>query len=264
VSQSLKVLEAQLGMRLFERVGRNVRPTDAARALAESLRRAFTLVDDAVETARGVHGAIGGEVRLGAPRPFTAAFLRPRIAKVLGAHPDIVLDVSFGTPTELEARLLAGDLDLAVLARPAESDRLTTIELYVETFVAVASPRYFDRHGTPRAPEDWDAHRVLVFDRDLPMHAAFWRASYGRAALRGTIAARVASLDELRALAEAGVGIAVLPDYFVADAIDRGKLAAVRTKRAARNTIALAWRTGAVSPARVAVVRTALGATVGG
>jgi DNA-binding transcriptional LysR family regulator len=261
ISQKLKALEARLGVRLFERVGRNVRPTEAARALASSLRGAFALVDDAVETVRDVHGAIGGEVRVGAPRPFTASVLRPRIAKLLAAHPDVVLDLSFGTPTELEARLLAGDLDLAVLARAPESDRVTTKELFVETFVAVASPRYLDRRGTPRALEDWDGHRIVVFDRDLPMHAAFWRAAYGRAALRGTIACRVASLDELRALAEAGAGIAVLPDYFVEDAVARGKLTALRTTAAksARNAIVLAARSNAVAPARVRVVQEALG-----
>lgn len=258
VSQKLKALETRLGVKLFERVGRNVRPTDAARTLAGSLRSAFALVDDAVETVRDEQGAIGGEVRVGAPRPFTASVLRPRIAKLLGAHPAIVLDLSFGTPTELEARLLAGELDLAVLARAPESDRVTTQELFVETFAAVASPKYFDRRGTPRALEDWDDHRVLVFDRDLPMHAAFWRATYGRAAMRGTIACRVASLDELRAFAEAGVGIAVLPDYFVEDPIARGKLAAIRTSRRARNALVLAARANAVQPARVRVVRDAL------
>jgi DNA-binding transcriptional LysR family regulator len=260
VSQKLKVLEAQLGVRLFERVGRNVRPTDAARSLAQSLRSAFALVDDAVETVRDGHGAIGGEVRVGAPRPFTASVLRPRIAKLLVAHPDVVLDLSFGTPTELESRLLAGDLDLAVLARAPESDRITTTELFVETFVAVASPRYVERRGTPRAAEDWDEHRIVVFDRDLPMHGAFWRAAYGRASLRGTIACRVASLDELRAFAEAGVGIAVLPDYFVEDALGRGRLVAIRPPRsaAARNSLVVAARSNAVVPARVRVVREAL------
>ena len=90
------------------------------------------------------------------------------------------------------------------------------------------------------------------------MHAAFWRAAHGRASLRGTIACRVASLDEQRAFAEAGVGIAVLPDYFVDDAIARGKLVSIRTAKRARNALFLAARSNAVAPARVRVVREAL------
>lgn len=90
------------------------------------------------------------------------------------------------------------------------------------------------------------------------MHAAFWRAAHGRATLRGVIACRVASLDELRAFAEAGVGIAVLPDYFVEDAIARGKLVSIRTSKSARNALHVAARSNAVAPARVRVVREAL------
>jgi DNA-binding transcriptional LysR family regulator len=258
VSQKLKALEVRLGVRLFERVGRHVRPTESARTLAGSLRRAFALVDDAVETARDQENAIGGEVRIGAPRPFTASVLRPRIARLLAAQPAVVVDLSFGTPTELESRLLAGDLDLAVLARAPESDRVTAKELFVEIFVAVASPRYLERHGTPRALEDWDDHRIVVFDRDMPMFSSFWRAAYGRAAARASVACRAASLDEMRALAESGVGIAVLPDYFVEDAIARGRLTPVPGKRTARNGIHLAWRTSAVASARVKLVRDAL------
>lgn len=260
VSQQIKALEAQLGMRLFERVGRSVRPTPAAQALAGSLRHAFALVDDAVEAAREAQGAVRGTVRIGAPRPFTGAVLRPRLERLLTTHEDLVLEVAFGTPSALEAMLLAGALDLAVLVRPAESPGLEGEPLFVETFEAVASPRYLERRPAPRAAEDFAAHRLIVFDADLPMHASFWRAAFGaRAAPRGRIVCRVESLDEMRALAEAGVGIAVLPDYFVADALRRGRLVrALRPKRPARSTIALAWRKSAVPTARVAAVREAL------
>lgn len=62
----------------------------------------------------------------------------------------------------------------------------------------------------------------------------------------------------MRALAEAGIGIAVLPDYFVEDAVARGKLAVLRAKGAAKNAIVLGWRTTAVATARVRVVGEAL------
>lgn len=260
VSQQLKALEAQLGMPLFERVGRNVRPTAHAKTLAEALRHAFALVDDAVAAFRDVHGSVRGVVRIGAPRPFAAAVLRPRLAKLLAAHEDLVLDVAFGTPTELEAKLVAGELDLAVLAREPEAASVEAEELFVETFEAVAAPRYVERHGTPRDAESFARHRIVVFGQDQPMFASFWRAAFGsRTTPRGKVVATVASLDEMRALAEAGVGIAVLPDYFVDDALRRGRLVrAFRPKRPAKNPIVLAWRRGAVPSARIRAVRDAL------
>jgi len=261
VSQQVKTLEAQLGLRLFERVGRGLRPTASAARLAAALGGAFAAIDEALDAARDAEGAIRGEVRVGAPRPFTRAYLRERLGRLIAAHGELVVDLAFGTPTELERALLAGDLDLAVLVRPADSDAIETTRLVVETFAAVASPAYLRVHGTPHAAADFDRHRLIVFDRDLPMHAAWWRATFGaRAPLRGRVACRVASLDEMLALAVAGAGITVLPDYFLAPALTAREVVAVapRARRRATNEILLAQRRGAIPSARIRAVRAAL------
>jgi len=262
VSQQVKTLEAQLGVRLFERVGRGLRPTAGAAALAAALADAFAAIDDALDAARAAEGAVRGEVRLGAPRPFTRVYLRERLARLVAAHEELVVDVAFGAPAELERALLAGDLDLAVLARPPESSAIEAAPMVVEMFAAVASPAYLRARGTPRTAADFDAHRLVVFDRDLPMHAAWWRATFGaRAPVRGKVACRIASLDEMLALAITGAGIAVLPDYFVAPALAAREVVAIApggARRRARNEILLAQRRGAVPSARVRAVRDAL------
>ena len=64
-----------------------------------------------------------------------------------------------------------------------------------------------------------------MFDRDLAMHAPWWRAAFGgRGEPPATIVGEVASLEEMQALAEEGVGIAVLPDYLVAAALTARRL----------------------------------------
>jgi DNA-binding transcriptional LysR family regulator len=264
ISQQLKALEAQMGLPLFERSGRSLRPTEPAQALATTLREAFATIDDALDATRDAYGSTRGIVRLGAPRPFTQVWLRPRLAAILHAHPEVVLEVSFGTPSELEAKLLARDLDLAILAREAEAESLAQAVVYVETFEAVASRAYLTKHGKPRSAEDLAKHRFVVFDQDLAMHAPWWRATFGaRAPLRGHVVARVASLDEMLALATSGVAIAVLPDYFVKEAIAGGRVERLRLEgksgaRPPRNEIVLAWRRGVVETARLRTVREAL------
>lgn len=262
VSQQLKTLEGQLGVVLFEKVGRNVRPTDAAKALATSLREAFAVIDDSVDAARERQGAVRGVVRIGAPRPFAAFWLRPRLASLLGAQPELVIEVTFGNPSELERRLVAGDLDLALLVRSPDAAPLETVPLFVEAFDAVAAPAYVKAHGTPRTADDFAGHRFVVFDADLPMHAAWWRATFGaKSPLRGTVACRVASLDEMRALAVDAAAIAVLPDYFVEEELRARALVSLTPrsrKSVARNPIVLAWRRGVAETARLRAVRTAL------
>ena len=201
-------------------------------------------------------------MRLGAPRPFTRAWLRPRLAALLEAHPALVLTVRFGVPSELARALVVGELDLAVLSADVPSPLLERETIFVETFVAVASPAYLAAHGTPRTPDALLTHRFLAFDRDLPMHGPWWRAAFGRTKAEARVVAWVESLDELLGLAAAGAGITVLPDYFVADALARGEVVVVAPKGkrplAAKNPIVAAWRRGARPSARLEAVRAAL------
>jgi DNA-binding transcriptional LysR family regulator len=182
---------------------------------------------------------------------------------LLRAHPGLCIEARFDVPSVLARELLAGRHDLCVLATDPAHPAIELAPLHVEEFVAVASKEYLQAHGPrPRTAADFRAHRFLVFDRDLAMHAPWWRASFGRRELPPEdIAACVASLDELAALCEAGLGIAVLPTYFVAAAVKAGRLVTVTPaarRGSARNQLYLGWRRGTPASARFATVKAAL------
>jgi DNA-binding transcriptional LysR family regulator len=162
----------------------------------------------------------------------------------------------------LARELAAGHQDLCILASDPAHPAIELAPLHVEEFVAVASKQALRGSARPRTAAEFRAHRFLVFDRDQAMHAPWWRASFGRREpLPARIAARVASLDELLALCEAGLGIAVLPTYFVDPALAAGRLVALAPagRRAPpRNQIYLAWRRGTPPSARLAAVKAAL------
>ena len=224
ISQQMKSLEAALGVPLFERVGRNVRLTADGRRLLQRLQPAAATVTEALHELVERHGQVAGPVAIGSPRGFGAVWLRPRLPRLMAAHPALQLSVEFDVPSVLERRLVEGALDFCILGRPSELPGVSTQPIATETFIAVASPSLARKH------RGFEQARYVVFDDDLPMLAPWWRASFGRAAkLQPQIAARVASLDELQALAEAGTGIAVLPDYFVADAVKARRLVKLAT-----------------------------------
>lgn len=263
ISQQIKALEGQLGTALFERVGRHARLTGAGQRLAEVLRPHLEAIDDALATVRATGREVEGEIRIGAPRPFARHWLRPRLVGLLAEHPRLQATVVFGTPTQLERQLVERGLDLALLVRSTELPTLEVTPVYTETFMAHAAPTYLREHGTPATLDELAEHRFIVFDDDLPMHAPWWRATFGpRAGLRGEVVARIASLDEMLALAEAGLGIAVLPDYVTAPARERGTVRALglgAKRPPARNRITLAWRRSVVPTATFEAVREALG-----
>lgn len=258
ISQQMKALEAALGLPLFERVGRNVRLTADGQRLWQRLQPAAATLTEALHELSERYGQVAGQVAVGSPRGFGGIWLRPRLPRLLAAHPALQLSVDFDVPSVLERRLVEGALDLCILGRPSELPGVSTQPIATETFIAVASPALARQH------RDFAQARYLVFDDDLPMLAPWWRASFGRSAkLQPQIAARVASLDELQALAEAGAGVAVLPDYFVADAVKARRLVKLATPgRPATNTLFLAWRSHAVATARFLSVKAALAGPV--
>jgi DNA-binding transcriptional LysR family regulator len=265
ISQQIKVLEGQLGVALFERVGRAARLTQTGTELADLLRGHFEAIETALERATSSQRKIAGEISIGAPRPFGRVWLRPRLAPLLRAHPELEIRVVFGIPSKLERKLAERELDVVILVRPAELPGIETTPIYREQFRAWAAPSYLRAHGRLASTEDATRHKFIVFDEDLPMHRSWWRAAFGaRAPLRGTIACRVASLDEMLALAEEGLGIVVLPDYFTDESAQKGRIVPVevgssrRRPLSAENVIFLAWRKSAVSTARLEAVRDAL------
>ncbi|QRK06245.1 LysR family transcriptional regulator [Archangium violaceum] len=262
VGQQLKALEARVGVALFERVGRRARLTAAGTALVERLGEHLPALDAALEEASEAHRAVRGEVSLGGPWPFYRYWLRPRLPELLERHPELRLNVRFDVPSLLVRRLLAGELDVALLGVLPEAPGLEVRRVGQEEFVAVASPGYVRRWGTPRTVSDFGAHRFIAFDADLAMLGPWWRAAFGsREPLPTRVVCRIANLDEMLALAEAGSGIAVLPDYLVEPAVRAGRVVVLtpesgrRSIRRPRGILWVAWRRAAAPTARFLTVR---------
>lgn len=266
ISQGVRALEAQLGFPLFERLGRRVRLNHGGALLLRTLKVEFARIDEALASAAEDFTQVRGRVALGSPRTFGRHWLRPRLPALLAAHEALQVDVEFDVPSVLERRLVEGALDLAILVRPAELPGVATVPLARETFVAVGAPAYLERRGQPRSLAEFQAQRWATFDRDLPMHAPWWRASFGpRAALPEHVICQMASLEELLALAEAAVALTVLPDYLVAPSVEAGTLVMLppgpgqyARQRTAGNTLFLAWREGVAESARLSAVRDSL------
>ena len=255
VSQQIATLESQLGVALFERLGRRARLTETGRALLAALAGRLSEIDELLDAAKEARHVVRGTVRIGAPGPFARVWLRPRLVELHEAYPGLVLEARFNVPSVLAKGLKAGEFDFCVLANPPDDPGFETAPLFVEQFIAVASPAHVQKQGRPRSASEFRAHPFIVFDDDLAMHAPWWRSGFGRREpLPPNIVAKVASLDEMLALATAGVGIAVLPNYFVRSSLAAGAVVGLSGPRAgggqARNQILLAWRKAAARTQR--------------
>jgi DNA-binding transcriptional LysR family regulator len=264
ISQQIRALEAQLGVQLFERIGRRARLTDGGSALLSSVQDHFAGIDLAVGEVLEKPGVVRGTVRIGAPGPFSRVWLRPRIIQLMQRHPELVIEAQFNVTSVLVRGLVDGLYDFCVLANQPDQPAIDVAPIFVEHFMAVASAKYLAAHGRPRTADDFRRHRYIVFDADLAMHAPWWRACFGRReAMPAQVVARVGSLDEMLALAIGGLGIAVLPNYFVKSSVDERRVVPIDValrngRRGPRNQIFLGWRRGTPSSTRFLVTKEVL------
>ncbi|MGN6461241.1 MAG: LysR family transcriptional regulator [Pseudolabrys sp.] len=163
-SKLLNRLAADLGVPLFERAGRTLRPTAAGQAL---LRRAAALIGD-LERAQDELGAIGeglvGSARLGAGVGSCYVLVPHALIDLLEAAPDISVTVREGTIGELLGGLRAGHFDLVVgrLDAPLTDRTLAVEELYDPPMRVVCGPQHpLARRHDVRWSDVADAEWVL-------------------------------------------------------------------------------------------------------
>jgi LysR family glycine cleavage system transcriptional activator len=260
VSHQMRALEAQVGFRLFERVGRRATLTPEAQRLVSVIADHLPPIDEALEALLDDGTTVRGGVRIGGALPFSRLWLRPRVTRLMRRYPELRLSLSFGPPSALLPRLHSGLLDLVIMAEQVESPLLAARQIFVEEFWAVCSERYLAGAAAPASVKELQQQRFIVYDENRPMHDAWWRSVAGKKSVApADIACSVANLDEMLHLCEMGFGVAVLPNYLVSEAVARGKLVRLLARRMApQNPVHVVWRKNAIETSRFKVVHAAL------
>lgn len=260
VSHQMRTLEGQLGFRLFERVGRRAALTPEALRLVGVVSEHLPPIDDALEALLDDGSSVRGLVRVGGALPFSRMWLRPRVSHLLERHAELRLEVSFGAPSLIIPKLQSGSLDLAIIAEPVDSPLLASSRIYAEELWAVCAKSYLRGAAPPETLKALEQQRFITYDASRPMHDAWWRRVLGRRQpAEHLMACSVANLDEMLYLVEKGFGIAVLPNYLVAELVARGQLLRLFPRKPApENPVHLVWRKSAIETSRFKVVREAL------
>src|SRR5258708_5069693 len=124
LSQQIAKLEAELGHRLLDRLGRRVQLTDAGRQLLDSAQAILATVEDAKRRLKDDGTLAGCRLLLGAI-PTIAPYLLPTILQRFDKrHPGVEMTIHEDVTHNLIAAVISGELDLAVVALPIEDDRL--------------------------------------------------------------------------------------------------------------------------------------------
>lgn len=115
ISQHVAAAEKALGVRLFDRTATGVTPTPAGLRYYRRCVDAIGLLDQAREDLRAHAGDVAGPLRIGLMPTFTRAALAPTLQNFVPAHPDVRLHIVEAYSGNLTERVLAGELDFAIV-----------------------------------------------------------------------------------------------------------------------------------------------------
>jgi len=208
VSRRIARLEAELGVRLFQRTTRSLQLTDAGQAFLEHARAgldSFALAHDVID---GLRGVVAGRIRVSAPLGL-ADVLWSVVARFLVLNPAVQIELAL---SDQYVDLIEGRVDLALRAGPERhSDRLIGRRLSAAPRWVVASPAYLEAHGTPAVVEDLKHHDAVILGPRSDRVS--WELLVGRQTRSVIVHGRVA-VNEARIAADCvadGFGIGFLP-----------------------------------------------------
>ena len=160
LSEAVRRLETQLGVRLLHRTTRSVVPTEAGRRLLERLGPAFKEIQAAIDVVNGFRDRPAGTLRLNVPVSAARLTLPAIVPAFLDAYPEIKLEV---IAEDSFVDMLAAGCDAGIRYEERLEQDVIAIPIgpRVQRFATAASPTYLDRRGRPQHPRDLLQHACL-------------------------------------------------------------------------------------------------------
>src|SRR5579862_4951434 len=160
LSEAVRRLETQLGVRLLHRTTRSVAPTEAGQRLLERLGPALNEVQAALDAVNGFRSRPAGTLRLNVPVSAVRLALPAVVPPFLAAYPEIRLEV---IAEDGFVDVLAAGCDAGIrYDERLEKDMIAVpIGPRSQSFATGAAPSYLERHGRPKHPRDLLNHACL-------------------------------------------------------------------------------------------------------
>src|ERR1700726_870348 len=160
LSEAVRRLESNLGVRLLNRTTRSIAPTEAGARLLERLTPALGDVEAAIDVVNAFRDRPAGTLKLNVPATVARLVLPSIVASFLKAFPDIRLEVIV---EDGFVDVLAAGCDAGIRYDERLEQDMIAIPIgpRVQRFATAATPSYLDTHGRPEHPRDLLSHACL-------------------------------------------------------------------------------------------------------
>ncbi|WP_137935944.1 LysR family transcriptional regulator [Chitinivorax sp. B] len=221
VSKHVAHLEHHLGARLLNRTTRSQSLTEAGKTYFSCCQEMLNELDEVESLISTNTSCPRGVLRVSAPISFGVRHLGPLIAGYQARYPDVKLDVDL---SDRIVDLVEDGYDVALRVSSQPHPTLIARSLCPARLLLVASPAYLDKHGRPQHPDELPTHRCITYAYNSTGNIWHFNGPDGHHAVSVVSVLQVNNGELACHAAVAGVGLADMPAFLLADEISMGKL----------------------------------------
>jgi len=224
ISKGVREFEAQIGNRLLERGPGGVRLTEAGRRLAAHAEALFGAERAAEEELEALRGLQRGALAVGASTTVATYLLPSLLGAFHQAHPSIELRLTSANTQDILQRLIARELDVAVVEGPVAEAGVLTKPWRKDEMVLIAAPGHrLARGRAPVPPTALHDEILLIREPGSGTREVVWSA-LARHKIRPGRILEIGSTEAIKQMVAAGVGVAIVSAASAADQIALGRL----------------------------------------
>lgn len=224
VSKQLAGLEARLKTRLLNRSTRQLSLTEAGSSYYEACKRILDGVREAEGNLGKLQGQLAGTLRLNTGIALGEIFVAPLAIKFQSLHPEVEIDLQL---QDRYVDLVEEGIDVAVRVGKLTDSTLVARRLGRTRRVAVATPGYLKKFGTPKVPQDLASHNCLLYSYLSTGNEWIFQGPEGEIRVKVSGSFRANNGDAIGQAVQADLGVAVAPEWMVHEAIASGRVKVV-------------------------------------
>ena len=222
VSRTIAKLEAELGIKLFQRSTRKLEPTEAGTIYYEKLESLLKRLEAAKQAATDIHQQPQGTLRVTVSSVFAQKQVLSFLPEFTEAYPDLSIELII---TDAYLDLIEERIDVAIRLGTLRDSSYMVKRLRKMSFFICASPKYLKKFGKPNTLEDIEHHNCLLFPRIN--NSVNWlfkdkKGKFTEIKVKGRYL--LTNSLAIKQCAISGMGLALLPDWLIGNDFKSGDL----------------------------------------
>ncbi len=222
ISRAVSNLELELGLKLFQRSTRSLKPTEAGVLYYERVSTALSELDVAKQVAKDSSNEPRGVLRVTASTVFGQMYVVPMLPVLFEKYPLLEIELIL---TDAYIDLIEERIDVSIRLGTLQDSSYISKKLSDMTFSICASPQYIKKFGAPKKPHDIKEHNCLLFPRGgYSTSWLFLDSNRIMSEVLITGNCTITNSDAIKQSTLAGVGISLLPNWLVEEEIKNNLL----------------------------------------